>query len=156
MEPEKIDQLIEAVLRSPSGRGIKPWEFVVVTDEAMLEKLSGVKEHGSAFLKDAPLGIVVCADSGQQDIWIEDASIASIIIHLAAASLGLGGCWIQIRERMHKGNEPAEPHVIKLLNLPAHYKVLSIVAVGYPDEKKQPHPKEKLATEKVHREVYGG
>ena len=156
VEPEKIDQLIEAALRAPSGRALNPWEFVVVTDEEMLEKLSGVKEHGSAFLKNAPLGIVVCADPSKQDIWIEDASIASIIIHLTAASLGLGGCWIQIRNRMHKGDEPAEPHVIKLLNLPADYKVLSIVAVGYPDEEKQPHPKEKLAYDKVHREVYGG
>lgn len=156
VEPEKIDQLIEAALRSPSGRGINPWEFVVVTDEGTLEKLSMAKEHGSAFLKDAPLGIVVCADPGKQDIWIEDASIASIIIHLTAASLGLGGCWIQIRERMHKGSEPAEPHIKKLLNLPAHLKVLSIVAVGYPDEQKPPHPKEKLLYEKIHREVYGG
>jgi len=156
VEPEKIDQLIEAVLRSPSGRGISPWEFVVVTDEGLLQKLSAVKEHGSAFLKNAPLAMVVCVDPGKQDIWIEDAAIASIIIHLTAASLGLGGCWIQIRERMHKGNDPAEPHVIKLLNLPAGFKVLSIVAVGYPDEEKQPHPREKLAYEKVHREVYGG
>ena len=156
VEPEKIDQLIEAALRSPSGRGINPWEFVVVTDEGTLEKLSMAKEHGSAFLKNAPLGIVVCADPGKQDIWIEDASIASIIIHLTAASLGLGGCWIQIRERMHKGSEPAEPHIKKLLNLPAHFKVLSIVAVGYPDEQKPPHPKEKLPYEKIHREVYGG
>ena len=72
VEPEKIEQLIEAALRSPSGRGINPWEFVVVTDEGVLEKLSMAKEHGSAFLKNAPLAIVVCADPDKQDIWIED------------------------------------------------------------------------------------
>ena len=154
VESETIDQIIEAALRSPSGRGINPWEFIVVTDEGILEKLSMSKEHGSAFLKNAPLGIVVCADPGKQDIWIEDAAIASIIIHLAAASLGLGSCWIQIRERMFKGNEPAEPYIIKLLNLPPHLKILSIVAIGYPDEQKPPHPKEKLPYEKIHREAY--
>ena len=156
VEAEKIDQLIEAALRSPSGRGINPWEFVVVTDENILEKLSRAKEHGSAFLKNAPLAIVVCADPGKQDIWIEDASIATTIIHLAASSMGLGSCWIQIRKRMLKGNEPAEPYAMELLKIPANLKVLSIVAVGYPDEQKPPHPKEQLPYEKVHRDVYGG
>src|SRR4030042_1604382 len=87
----KIDLLIEAALRSPSSRGLNPWEFIVVTDKDLLEKLSRSKQHGSAFLQNAPLGIVVCADPEKCDVWIEDASIASIFIHLAAASLGLGG-----------------------------------------------------------------
>ena len=79
VETEKIDALIEAALRAPSGRGIYPWEFVVVTDEAVLEKLSLAKDKGGAFIKNAPLGVVVCADPDKTDIWIEDASIASII-----------------------------------------------------------------------------
>jgi len=155
VENEKIDTLIEAALRSPSGRALNPWEFVVVTDKGILEKLSKSKEHGSAFLNGAPLGIVVCADPAKQDIWIEDAAIASTIIHLTAADLGLGSCWIQIRQRMHKGNEPAEPYIAEILGLPKHLKVLSIVAIGYPAEEKPPHEKEKLQHDKVHRNRYG-
>jgi len=156
VEAEKIDMLIEAALRSPSGNARYPWEFVVVTDKAAIEKLSVSKEHGSAFLKGAPLGIVVCADPAKQDIWIEDASIASTIIHLAAASLGLGSCWIQIRERKHKGDEPAESYIAELLGLPKNLKVLSMVAIGYPAEEKPGHEKEKLLYDKVHRNRYGG
>jgi len=156
VEADKIDQLIEAALRAPSSRGINPCEYVVVTDKAMLEKLSMSKAHGAAFLKDAPLGIVVCADAERQDVWIEDASIAAITIHYAAASLGMGGCWIQIRERKHSDGRPGEAHIAELLNLPGNLKVLAIVAVGYPDEDKKPHAKNELLYATVHREAYKG
>jgi nitroreductase len=155
VDGEKIDTLIEAVLRSPSGGAKTPWEFVVVTDKEILEKLSTAKEHGSALIKGAALGIVVCADPGKQDIWIEDAAIASTIIHLAAASLELGSCWIQIRERMHKGDETAESYIAEVLGLPKNLKVLSMVAIGYPAEEKPPHEKEKLQYDKIHRNRYG-
>jgi len=154
VEEEKIDLLIEAALRSPSGRGIYPWEFIVVTDKLLLEKLSRAKMHGSAFLKGAPLAIVICADPDKQDVWIEDTSIAAITIHYAAASLGLGSCWSQIRKRNHSDLELAEPYVLKVLNLPEHLKVLAMVAIGYPDEQKTGHPKAKLRYEKVHQETY--
>jgi len=54
--------------------------------------------QGSAFLSDAPLAIVVTADQNQSDVWIEDTSIASTFIMLAAHYLDLGSCWIQIRK----------------------------------------------------------
>jgi len=156
VEAEKIDTLIEAALRSPSSRGFNPWEFVVVTDKDILDKLSRSKEHGSAFIKNAPLGIVVCADPNKSDVWIEDTSIAAIIMHLTAASLGLGSCWIQIRERMYSPTEPSEPYIAGVLNLPAAMKVLAMVAIGYPAEQKPSHEKDKLQYEKIHFDTYGG
>ena len=156
VEAEKIDTLIEAALRSPSSRAIYPWEFVVVTDKDILRKLSKSKEFGSAFLASAPLGIVVCADQKKSDVWIEDAAIASIIIHLTATSLGLGSCWIQIRKRMHNQTDSSERYIADILKLPADLKILSIIGIGYPAEQKPPHAKEKLLYSKIHREVYGG
>jgi len=155
VEAGKIDLLIEAALRAPSSRDLNPWEFVVVTNRELLEKLSKAKQHGSAFLKNAPLGICVCADPEQCDVWVEDASIASIFIHLAAASLGLGSCWIQIRERMHDGKKSAQEYIAETLNIPAKMQVESIIAVGYPDETHPPHGKEELLYEKVHLDIYG-
>lgn len=155
IEPEKIDLLLEAALRAPSSKGLNPWEFIVVIDRDLLEKLAGAKQHGSAFVKNAPLGIVVCADQEQCDVWVEDASIASIFIHLAAESLGLGSCWIQIRKRRHDGKKSAQGYVSDILNIPTNMKVESIIAIGYPDEKKPPHGKEKLLYEKVHADIYG-
>jgi nitroreductase len=155
VEPEKLDVLIEAALRAPSSMGSNPWEFVVVREQGMLQKLSKAKLHGATFLKNAPLAVVVCADPAKSSVWVEDASIASIFIHLAAESIGLGGCWIQIRERMHSETKTAEAYISELLGLPANIKVQAIMAVGYPDEKKRPHDKESLEYQKVHVDLYG-
>jgi nitroreductase len=155
VEAEKLDLLLEAALRAPSSRGLNPWEFIVVTDHDLLERLSRTKEHGSAFLKQAPLGIVVCADPDQCDVWIEDASVASIVIQLAAESLGLGSCWIQIRERRHDGTKSAQAYAAEALQIPAKMRVESIIAIGYPDQNIPPHRKEELLYEKVHAQSYG-
>jgi nitroreductase len=152
---EKIDMLVESALRAPSSRGFNPWEFIVVTDTGLLDKLSKAKPHGASFLKHAPLGIVVCADPEKCDVWVEDASIASIFIHLAAESIGLGSCWIQIRKRMHDNIKTAQEYVRSLLNIPEKLNVESIIAIGYPAEKKPPHPEESLQYEKVFYNRYG-
>jgi len=155
VESEKIDILLEAALRSPSSRGLNPWHFVVVTNPTLLAKLSQAKQHGSSFLRNAPLGIVICGDRDKSDVWVEDCSIASIFIHLAATFLELGSCWIQIRERMHDKTTTAEAHVQDILHIPARLSVESIVAIGYPDEAKHPHKKEALPYETVHHDAYG-
>jgi nitroreductase len=155
VESEKIDRIIEAALLSPSSRGLNPWEFVVVTDRVLLEKLSIAKPHGASFLKDASLGIVVCADPEKCDVWIEDASIASIYVHLAAESMELGSCWIQIRKRMHDRNISAEQYIRELLSIPENLNIESMIAIGYPAEQKPPHTKEDLQYEKVYYDIYG-
>ena len=59
IEPDKIEQLKEAVLRSPSSRNFEPWEFIFVDNKALLEQLSKSKPHVAGFLKKASMGIVV-------------------------------------------------------------------------------------------------
>lgn len=143
------NDLIKAALLSPSSRKINPWEFVVVNDVEYLEKLSRSK-NGSTFLKDAPLGIVVLADESKSDVWVEDASISAIIIQLAAESMGLGSCWIQIRNRMHSDNQTSEDYIKNVLEIPENYRVEVILAIGFPDEEKTPHDDEELQFSKVH------
>ena len=146
---EFIQVLTEAALRSPSSKGNKPWEFILVDDPDLLEQLSEVKKSGSAFLKNAPLGIVVCADSTQSDVWIEDCSIAATIIQLEAESLGLGSCWIQFRNRFYNDGKTCEARIQELLEMAEHIKVLSIIAIGYPAESKPSVPSENLLKEKI-------
>ena len=155
VEKEKIKTLVEAALRSPSSRSFNPWKFIIVTDPDLLKKLSAAKPHGSSFLKNAPLGIVVCGDPDAADTWVEDTSIASIIIQLAAESLNLGSCWIQIRLRMHDDSKTAQEYVAELLNIPSNLNVEAIIAIGYPDGKNPPHGKETLQYEKVFLNGYG-
>ncbi len=153
--PEKVEILIESALRAPSSMDRNPWEFVVVSDRELLEKLSKSKPHGASFLKNAPLGIVVCADPAKCDVWIEDASIATIFLLLAAESIGLGGCWIQIRERMHDKYETSKAYISKLLNIPETLEIEAVAAIGYPAEQKPSHRKKDLLYEKIHYEKFG-
>ena len=155
VEAEKIDSIVEAVLRAPTSRGRHSWEFIIVTDPGLLDKLSRSRPHGATHLKNAMLGIVVLGNPQICDVWVEDASIASIYIHLAATALDLGSCWIQIREREHNDTQAAEAYVANVLNISAHLKVESIIAIGYPDESKSAHPKESLPYDKVSLNNYG-
>lgn len=155
VEQEKIDVLIEAMLRSPSSRGFNPWEFVVVTDKETLVRLAQAKPHGASFLKNAPLAIVVCADPAKCDVWVEDCSIAAIILHLAATDLGLGSCWVQIRLREHDGRQMAQEYVANHLGLREGMVVEAIIAIGYPGEQLPGHPCSSLADDKVSFERYG-
>ena len=155
VEQEKIDQLIEAALRTPTSRGLNPWEFLVVTDPGLLQSLSRAKPHGAGFVKNAPLAFVICADPGVSDVWIEDASIATLSLHLMAASLGLGSCWVQIRERMHGEGQTANAFLADLLGIPGNLQVLSLLGVGYPAEEKPPHSRDELPFAKTHWNRYG-
>jgi len=155
VEKEKVDLIVEAALRSPSSKGSTPWHFVVVTDRGMLERLSRAKPHGAAFLKGAALAIVVCADATKSDVWVEDASIATIMIQLAAESLGLGSCWIQIRERMHDPTQTAQGYMAGLLQVPPGVMVETMVAIGYPAETKPPRPEAELPFFQVHGGTFG-
>ena len=149
IEPETIELLKEAALRAPTSRSIKPWRFVFVTDKALLEKLSKTKKSGSGFLKGASLGVVVCADENESDVWIEDCSIASIILQLAGQSHGLGSCWIQIRNRMYSDDMSSEEYIRSILDLSKTMRVESMISFGYPDEEKPPVPKEQLGYHKI-------
>ena len=150
IEPEKIDLLKEAVLRSPSSRNLDPWTFVFVDDKTVLKELSEAKPHGAAFLKDAALGIVVCGDASVCDVWVEDCAIASILAQLTAQSLGLASCWIQIRKRQHADQTPSEAYIRRVLGLPQTLSVASIIAIGYPAEHPAPIPPDALKGDRIH------
>jgi nitroreductase len=136
IDPEAIQTIIEAALRAPSSQGKNPWEFIVIDDPEVIIKLSQARQHGSQFLKNAPLAIVVCADSTESDVWIEDCSIAAIIIQLTALSLGLGCCWAQIRNRQHDYEKSVQAYVEELLGLHEQMQVECIIGIGHPAEKK--------------------
>lgn len=154
VEREKIDIILKGALLSPSSKSRRPWEFVAVTDKDILRKLSQCRGKSSQFLAGAPLGIVVIADSEACDVWIEDSSITAIIMQLSAQDIGLGSCWIQVRERLHSDDVKAEDYIKQVLGIPEKYKVECIVAIGYPAEVKKPHDEENLPFNKIHFNQY--
>jgi nitroreductase len=68
---------------------------------------------------------------------------------MVAQSIGLGSCWIQIRNRNFNDQMTSEEYIRQLLNIPSGVKVESIIALGYPAEKKEPVPQNNLKYEKV-------
>ncbi|MGQ8337346.1 nitroreductase family protein [Sunxiuqinia sp. A32] len=150
VEESKIEFLKEALLRSPSSKNINPWEFIFIDRPGIIEKLSGCKTHGAAFLKNAPLAVVIAANEELNDAWIEDCSIASILLQLTAQSLELGSCWIQVRNRNFNEEQTAEEFIQATLAMPKNLKVLSIIAIGYPLKPRVGKSFEELQPEKIH------
>ncbi|SIR61431.1 nitroreductase family protein [Halanaerobium kushneri] len=133
VEPEKIEKLLEAGVAAPSAGNEQPWHFVVIKDRERLNHLAEIHPYAK-MLKEAPLAIAVCADLNKQKyegFWVQDCSAATENILLEAVTLDLGTVWI--------GCHPAEDRekaVSDYLEMPNHFKTLSLIAVGYPAEEK--------------------
>lgn len=156
LAPEEVVTLLKAALMSPTSKRSNSWQFIAVDDKETLDKLSRCKEHGAAFLADAALAIVVMADPLASDVWIEDASVASILIQLQAEDMGLGSCWIQVRERFTATGMSSDEYVHGILDIPLQLQVLSIIAIGHKGMERKPFDEEHLQWEKVHINKYGG
>jgi len=155
VEAEKIDAIIEAALRSPTGRGARPWAFVVVTDKILLEKLSVAKPQGATFVKDVPVAVVVCGDPSASGLWLEDCSVAAVTMQYAAQALGLGSRWAQIRGNNFKEGTTSSQYIAQLLGLPENLTVECIIAIGYPGEEMVPYKRDELRFDKVSYNHYG-
>ena len=154
VEAEKVEMLKKAAILAPSSRSLRPLEFIFIQNQETLKILSHSKHHGSSFLAAAPLGVAVIARESKSDVWIEDAAIASIVIQLAAESLGLKSCWIQIRLRETEDGVSSEAYIKEKLGIPEEYRVLSLLSIGYPDETKPPYGEAFYSFKEIHNEGF--
>lgn len=150
VNPDDVRLIIEAALTSPSSKSVRPWQFVVIEDKEMLSHLGQCKPNYATSIANAPLAIVVVADMTKSDAWIEDASIAAVFMQLQAQALGLGSCWVEVRDRYDEAGEPAEDYVRQALGIPEEFGVLCIVSIGYKNEERRPIDPSRLLWEKVH------
>lgn len=150
LTPEEVETILKAALKSPSSKGANPWQFVVVEDKEELIKLSQCKKMGSKPIANGVLAIVVLADPLSSSAWIEDASIASIMMQLQAEDIGIGSCWVQVKDRNTIADTPSDEYVRELLDIPLRLQVLSIIIFGHKESERPPIDDEKLQWEKVH------
>ena len=144
VEKEKIDWMLRAGMAAPTGRDLRPWEFVVITDRATLDSMATALPYAK-MLKQVRQAIVVCGDSAQSSYWYLDCSAATQNILLAAESLGLGAVWTAAypyEDRMSV--------VRRFTNMPAHILPLCVIPFGYPATTEQ--PKQKFDENKIHYE----
>ena len=121
-----------------------------MSKEETLKELADVKEHGSKFLADANKAIVVIANTLVSDTWIEDSSIALSFMHLMAANIGVGSCWIQIHLRKSSEGEDSEKLVRDIVKIDDYFRVVGILALGIPDGDVKPHSLDELDKTGIH------
>ncbi len=141
---EIILSIAEAARFSPSACNAQPWRFIAVTDKALVKDivdngLGGVVPNKWA--TSAPVIIVGCAvlnllthriGEAVKDIHYHqiDLGIAMEHIVLRATEMGLGTCWIGWFKAKKIKN---------ILNIPKGWKIISLLALGYPNEESNPH-----------------
>ena len=150
---EIVEEILKIALLAPSSWGEKPVHFVVVRDKKMLKEISACKRIGAGPLPTADVAIVVAIDKKNCELWIEDAAVASTYILLAAENLGIGACWIHIRDRAGK-KFTADEEIRQLLKIPQNFSVTNIVALGQKGEKKSARTEKDLRFENIHREIF--
>jgi nitroreductase len=120
---ELLEQLVDAGRLAPTANNVQPWEFIVVTDNSIKNRIAASTDHGK-FIADANAVIAVfCKDT---KYYLEDGCGATTNILLAATDLGLGACWVA------GDKKPYCREIMNILNLPAGYKLVSLIPVGYP------------------------
>lgn len=134
LSDELIQKLLEAAMAAPSAVNFKPWKFIVVDDESVLDALRRALPYGKY---NAPLAMVLCGDLRAlrkpigEKFWIQDCSAASQNILLAATAMGLGSVWCGV----HPIGLIERP-VRKALDIPDGVIPLNVIFIGYPDEEK--------------------
>ncbi|MEM3502922.1 MAG: nitroreductase family protein, partial [Nitrososphaeria archaeon] len=120
---ELILKVLEAGRLAPSAHNSQPWHYIIVTDP---EKRKKIAESGrwAGFLKNAPVVIVGLGDPEASPNWyVVDVTISMQNMVLEATELGLGTCWVGSFD---------QDTVKGILNIPEKYKVVALLALGYP------------------------
>ncbi|MBQ9026444.1 MAG: nitroreductase family protein [Methanobrevibacter sp.] len=146
----QLNEILKAGLLAPTSMNRKPCSFLVVSDKKTLKDLSEVKQHGSQFLAGADKAIVVIANTLKADTWIEDSSIALSFMHLMAANVGVGSCWIQIHLRKSAEGEDAEKLVRGIVKIDDYFRIVGILALGIPDGEVKPHTLDDMDKSQIH------
>lgn len=133
--PAMIETLLRAAMAAPSAGNQEPWRFIVLTEREQLDAAATTTPYG-AFLKDAPLAIVVCADLGNlkhDAMWQQDCGAAVENTLVAVNALGLGGVWLGFWPKMERVTPLKEA-----LDMPEGIEPFAVLAIGHPAETKPP------------------
>ena len=139
-----LEKIVDAGRLAATAINIQPWEFIVVVDPARKKKLADITDYGK-FIKDAGACIAVVAKDTKY--YLEDGSAATENILLAATELGLGSCWVA------GDKKPYAEKILSFLGVPGGYKLISLVAIGYP-EGDLPNPAKRPLSEVLHWERF--
>lgn len=148
-----LNKVMNIALLAPSSWGKHPVKFIIVRDKNSIKKLANCKRIGAKPVENANVAVVVAVDQKECELWIEDGSVASTYLLLAAEHYGLGACWVQMNGRDGQETSSGE-EIKKILGIPKHFGVLNIIALGVKDEHKAALNMSNIKTENLHYECY--
>lgn len=138
-----VETIVDCGRLAASARNEQPWEFVAVTSDETRRRVADAANHGK-HIADAPVCIAVL--SGAADYYLEDGSAATQNMLVAARACGLGACWVA-------GDKKDYAETVRdLLGAPAEYRLVSLIALGYPAS--VPSPKKRPLDEVLHWEHF--
>lgn len=140
-----LHQILKAGMNAPTARNLKPFEFIVVRNKEILEKLSNTKKN-SYFVKDSNITIVVLARE-LSEFWQQDLGAVTQNILLQAKEYNIGSCWVGIAP-----NQAYEQYIRSVLDMPEDIRVFSMISLGYPEEVKENN--DNYYEDKVHYDKY--
>ncbi len=141
VKPEDLKAIAEAAIWAPNAMNKQGWHFTVVSDPAMIQKMSDACRVGftncpapmlqerakdpnfHAFFKAPAVIVVTIADD---KFTAFDAGAAAENICLAAKDLGYGTCITACTEFMFMG----DPDLKAALDIPADYKFMCAITLG--------------------------
>jgi nitroreductase len=139
IKEEELNAILDAGMYAPSAANQQSALFVVIQDKETLKKLSAMnaavlgKDMDPYY--DAPTVILVFADKSKIAP-VEDASLALGNMFNAAASLGIGSCWVHRTKQMFETDEGKD--LLRKWGITGDYIGVGSCILGYPDCK---HPK---------------
>ncbi len=136
-----LEKIVDAGRLAATGNNRQPWDFIVVTDREMIERLKVAAE----WMEKAAAIIAVVMDPSSR-WWVEDGSAAVENMLIASTALGYGSCWLE------GYTLPREEEFKELLGVPKEKRLLTLIPIGVPVE--WPTRKKKPLEEVLHWERY--
>jgi len=144
-----VQELIRESTLAPSAGNEQPWKFVIVHGQDRIEKLSdeskknilsriaaNPEDYAKKYERmlsnesfnvfyNAPCLVLILGSSDLKNLYV-DCALAASYFMMAAASRGLGTCWVNLGAEIHDAEMRAE------LGIPDHCTIVAPIILGYP------------------------
>ncbi|MBR1549524.1 MAG: nitroreductase family protein [Bacteroidales bacterium] len=153
-----MDNLLKAAMAAPSGRDLRPWQVVVMTDKSQYETVFEGNFNMQKFMESGAV-LILCADTTftaptREDpdgpavtqvnqLWRDDMGAVTENLLLAVEAYNLGACWTAC----YPYADRMDP-IKKALQLPPTVVPYAVVPIGYPSTENS--PKDKWDPARVH------
>ncbi|MBN1931866.1 MAG: nitroreductase family protein [Desulfobacterales bacterium] len=148
--PATVMDIIQDSCIAPSARNDQPWKFIIVTNKALIKKISDEsKENLLSIIKqsreprltryeellrnedfnvfyDAPVLVFITGPKDYQSVYV-DCALAAAYFMFSAAERGLGTCWIGL------GADIRNSELRKEIGLTKDLVIVAPMILGYPE-----------------------